>query len=186
MKLVAREGGRDIPLRDGLVLGRAEDCGAVLADESVSRHHARVERRSQDWWVVDLSSSNGTRVNGQRVTEFRLRPGDLVTVGSVAFDVVAPAAPVTAAKHAAPAAQVAAAGAEAAGPSAQAGRADSAASAELARLRAEARQVQRARGLGDLGQQPLRVRAFAFLLALLVLAGIFLGVRWLGHALAGP
>lgn len=170
MKLRARADGREIELRPSLVLGRADDCGAVVADDSVSRHHARFELRDDRWWLVDLGSSNGTRINGVKLKEGPVGPGDLVTLGSVAFDVLggaleAPAEPPPA--------------------SAPAPRGSAAVETERARLRAEARSLQRARGFGDLAQQSLAVRLFAAALALALMIGIALGVRWLGHVLAG-
>ncbi|MCA8978880.1 MAG: FHA domain-containing protein, partial [Planctomycetes bacterium] len=75
--------GRQIEVDDGAVLGRADDCDAVLRHLSVSRRHARVELKRAGWRVVDLGSRNGLFLNGERVkklfvedgTEFRL--GDL-------------------------------------------------------------------------------------------------------------
>ena len=58
----------------------------TLADETVSRWHASLERASYGWLLDDLGSTNGTRVNGWRVTSPNLvRAGDLVTFGSVTF-----------------------------------------------------------------------------------------------------
>ncbi len=51
-----------------VTLGRAADCEVVLpADETVSRQHARLDRREGGWTVTDLGSRNGTFVNGRRV-----------------------------------------------------------------------------------------------------------------------
>lgn len=77
------EVGRQVEVGDGAVLGRADDCDAVLRHLSVSRRHARLERKRAGWRVVDLGSRNGLFLNGERVkklfvedgTEFRL--GDL-------------------------------------------------------------------------------------------------------------
>ena len=66
-------------------VGRAGDNALVLKDFSVSRHHARLERRGDTWWVVDLGSTNGVKVNGRRVGSTRLRPGDQVTIGTTTF-----------------------------------------------------------------------------------------------------
>jgi pSer/pThr/pTyr-binding forkhead associated (FHA) protein len=64
------------------VLGRDADSGVVLdGDEFASGHHARVEPRADGVWIEDLGSTNGTFVNGERVTAERLSPGDVVRVG---------------------------------------------------------------------------------------------------------
>jgi hypothetical protein len=64
-----------------VVLGRAKDCDVVLDDPSVSRRHAEVRLKDDGHWVVDLGSTNGTEVNGQRVQEARLDAGDVITIG---------------------------------------------------------------------------------------------------------
>jgi hypothetical protein len=65
-----------------VLIGRASDAAVRLAESSASRRHAEV-RPSGDgsWVVVDLGSTNGTRVNGAAVTERRLEPGDTISVG---------------------------------------------------------------------------------------------------------
>jgi Protein of unknown function (DUF3662)/FHA domain len=65
-----------------LVLGRLPECAVVLDDPNVSRRHAEVRRRGSDVVVVDLGSTNGTRVNGIRVKEQLLNDGDEIEVGS--------------------------------------------------------------------------------------------------------
>jgi len=75
--------GKRVPLgEDPVTLGRLPDCDVVLSDPNVSRRHAEVRRRGNDFVVIDLGSTNGTRVNGAGVRERRLIDGDEVTVGS--------------------------------------------------------------------------------------------------------
>ena len=50
-----------------LTIGRAQGNSLQVQDTLVSREHSRIEWRGEDLWVVDLGSSNGTRVNGSRV-----------------------------------------------------------------------------------------------------------------------
>ena len=71
-------------------LGRSPDNDVILRDPATSGHHARLERRGDDFWVVDLGSTNGTFVNGESVQEKQLSHGDRLTVGqnSVHFAVV--------------------------------------------------------------------------------------------------
>ena len=62
-------------------IGRLPECDIVLSDPNVSRRHAEVRRRGNDFVVVDLGSTNGTKVNGAGVRERRLADGDDITVG---------------------------------------------------------------------------------------------------------
>jgi predicted component of type VI protein secretion system len=90
MKLIIEddEGGRrEVPLdREELTIGRKEDNVVYLPERNVSRRHARLWRREDGFVLEDLQSSNGTRVNGVRITEpIELRDGDLVTIGDYGF-----------------------------------------------------------------------------------------------------
>jgi len=67
-------------------IGRASDCDLTIADMTVSRVHARLERTAEGWLLTDLSSTNGTRVNGWRVRgRVRVRAGDLVSFGDAYY-----------------------------------------------------------------------------------------------------
>jgi len=67
-------------------IGRAMACDFTLADVSVSRWHARLYREDDQWLLSDLGSTNGTRVNGWRVTTgVPVKPGDQISFGSVSF-----------------------------------------------------------------------------------------------------
>lgn len=82
--LRASAGERSFPLRFvEATLGRALDNEVVLESNDVSRRHARLEPAGSVLRLVDLGSTNGTRVNGRRVAEHLLREGDLVELGSV-------------------------------------------------------------------------------------------------------
>jgi pSer/pThr/pTyr-binding forkhead associated (FHA) protein len=65
-----------------LSIGRLPECDVVLADKNVSRRHAEVRRQDGNIIVVDLGSTNGTRVNGAGVKERALADGDVITVGA--------------------------------------------------------------------------------------------------------
>jgi len=73
----------EVPLDgDALEVGRDEEIAIRLDQPLVSRRHARLERRGDAWVVVDLGSTNFTRVNGERVRREReLAHGDEVTLG---------------------------------------------------------------------------------------------------------
>jgi hypothetical protein len=75
--------GQRITLDEQLVrIGRLPDCGIQLADTNVSRHHAEIRPAGDGFVVADLGSTNGTKVNGVRVTERLLRDADEITVGT--------------------------------------------------------------------------------------------------------
>ena len=69
--------------RPVLTIGRSGDNDVVLVSDSVSRQHARIERRGNETFSVDLNSTNGTYLNdgAQRVELHRLSPGDRIKVG---------------------------------------------------------------------------------------------------------
>ena len=73
-----------------LRLGRSPDNDVILRDPATSGHHARLERRGDQFWVVDLGSTNGTFVNGESIQEKQLNHGDRLTVGqnSVHFSLI--------------------------------------------------------------------------------------------------
>lgn len=78
--------GQRLPLGDGTItIGRASDAAVRLSDTSVSRRHAEVRRTRDGWTVVDLGSTNGTRINGVPVTDRRLEDGDTITVGDASL-----------------------------------------------------------------------------------------------------
>jgi hypothetical protein len=65
-------------------LGRATDNDVVLLDAWVSLHHALIERRVEEWWLADLGSRNGTRLNGAPVTiPVLLADGDVIGIGQM-------------------------------------------------------------------------------------------------------
>jgi hypothetical protein len=68
------------------IIGRTLDCDLRIADLSVSRHHAQLDRGEDGWLLSDLDSHNGTRVNGWLVREpVPVRPGDILQFGSATF-----------------------------------------------------------------------------------------------------
>lgn len=71
--------------RDMTVVGRREDCDLRIPLGEVSRKHCRIVRDGDSLKLEDLGSSNGTFLNGQRVQEALLSPGDTIQVGPVVF-----------------------------------------------------------------------------------------------------
>ncbi len=71
---------------DFFSIGRDANCDLAIADMTVSRVHARLERTPEGWLLTDLTSTNGTRVNGWRVRgQVRVRAGDLVSFGDAQY-----------------------------------------------------------------------------------------------------
>jgi len=67
-------------------IGRDASCDLMIADMTVSRVHARLERTPDGWLLTDLASTNGTRVNGWRVRgQVPVRVGDLVSFGTAEY-----------------------------------------------------------------------------------------------------
>jgi adenylate cyclase len=77
---------RVLDLKDELSVGRTEGNDLILNHPSVSRKHARFDLRGEHWWVVDLKSTNGVKINGNLVTEAQVGAGDKISIGSVLVD----------------------------------------------------------------------------------------------------
>jgi hypothetical protein len=81
---------------DVLTIGRHPDSIVRLENASVSGHHATMNRHEDGWYVRDIGSSNGTRVNGAEIEEAKLADGDRVAFGDVQavyYEAEAPATP---------------------------------------------------------------------------------------------
>ncbi|MGB0685757.1 MAG: FHA domain-containing protein [Planctomycetota bacterium] len=165
MRLRRRDTDETRELTAGMTLGRLPSCDWSLDDASISRKHAEVREEGGQWWLVDLGSSNGSQVNGRKGERHRLRGGDLLTLGTVAFEIQDDAPP---AQEPAPAA---------AEPTPSRSQE---ADRERARLRQELRGDRRSRGFGDLSQQPLGIKLLALLICGAVMVGIVYGIRFLG------
>jgi len=87
LRLVPVSGQPIDVVKDQAVVGRDPSCEIVVADGSVSRRHARLERRSGLWWVVDQGSANGTYLNSLRIAEQALKNGQELRFGALAFRV---------------------------------------------------------------------------------------------------
>jgi pSer/pThr/pTyr-binding forkhead associated (FHA) protein len=80
--------GRTYTLSNALSIGRLDDNDIIIDDDTfISSHHARIEVRPEGVWVVDMKSTNGSFVNGQRLTgERSVRKGDRIQVGSTVLE----------------------------------------------------------------------------------------------------
>ena len=85
-QLIALDDGPDIPLGPApTVVGRHPGCDARLGSRRVSRHHCYLVRSDGEVVVRDLGSTNGTWINGHRIAEGRLRPGDELAIAGLRY-----------------------------------------------------------------------------------------------------
>ncbi len=86
--LVPSGGGEDIPLRkERILIGRRENCDIVLRFQNVSGQHCRLMLEQGYWFVKDLDSRNGTKVNGYRVARKRLDPGVILSIAKHSYEI---------------------------------------------------------------------------------------------------
>ncbi len=90
MKVIVVEEGVRSELefdRPVISIGRAIDNDIRIASPAVSRRHCRIETGPEGVWIIDLESSNGTLLNGQRVKRGLLKPGDNLRVGKAVLQI---------------------------------------------------------------------------------------------------
>jgi two-component system, cell cycle response regulator len=83
--------GKRFELKTDITLGRDRSNDIVIEAPDVSRQHARLERREHgEWWITDLVSRNGTRINAEMLHGTAvLANGDLIAIGGVIFKYIA-------------------------------------------------------------------------------------------------
>jgi adenylate cyclase len=87
-ELIPVGGGDDITLLKAEInIGRRESCDIVLRFPNVSAHHCQLNLVDGYWYVKDLGSSNGIKVNGVRCQEKRLDPGDTLAVAKHQYEI---------------------------------------------------------------------------------------------------
>lgn len=80
--------GKTLDIPEGtFVVGRAEDSDLIIASTRVSRKHCELANKGDTLTIRDAGSANGTIVNGARITEQALKPGDTVEVGPLTFTI---------------------------------------------------------------------------------------------------
>lgn len=80
--LVPTGGGDTIELiREVMTIGRRSSCDVCLKFPNISNIHCQMNFREGYWYIRDLNSTNGTKVNGDRVQEKLLHPEDLISIG---------------------------------------------------------------------------------------------------------
>src|SRR5213075_2112138 len=80
---------------DKTTIGRVEDNTFPIAEPSVSSHHCEVLLRGSDVVVRDLNSTNGTYINGEKVTESVIKPGQVLRLGQIEMRLETDAPPVS-------------------------------------------------------------------------------------------
>jgi adenylate cyclase len=87
-QLVPCGGGNPVALlKPRLVVGRAADCDLPISSGTVSSKHCLLEQRDGVWFVTDLASRNGIRIDGVRCQEGRLPPGSVLWIAQQRFQV---------------------------------------------------------------------------------------------------
>lgn len=82
-----KEAGREFVFeQESVLIGRTSDCDVVLYDPGVSRKHARIFSETAGYFVEDMGSSNGTKVNGSIIKKKQLADGDAISLGPVVFN----------------------------------------------------------------------------------------------------
>lgn len=76
--------GRTFEFRGEAVIGRSRTSDVLVEEETVSRRHARLGHDTTGWWIEDLGSANGSRINGQRLTSgVGIKDGDRIVLGKL-------------------------------------------------------------------------------------------------------
>jgi pSer/pThr/pTyr-binding forkhead associated (FHA) protein len=70
-----------------ILIGRGEDCDLQFEDEWISRHHCKIWAEGSNIWVEDLTSTNGTFLDGQMIEKQNILPGSKVQVGKIVLTV---------------------------------------------------------------------------------------------------
>jgi pSer/pThr/pTyr-binding forkhead associated (FHA) protein len=97
---LVQENGKPVRVEEGqeITIGRAFDNSIYIDDASVSRHHAVIKWKKGMMYITDLSSTNGTFVNSEKITSgyyYELNYSDEIRVGNIALMVVDEAAVIT-------------------------------------------------------------------------------------------
>lgn len=85
VKLAGDVAWESFELGDTVLIGRSADTQVTIPDKSISRHHARITQSDEGFFVEDLGSTNGTFVNGRRISRKLLKDGDEIRLRKTIF-----------------------------------------------------------------------------------------------------
>lgn len=71
-----------LEMNQELIIGRSSELEMVLIEDMVSRHHAKITTTDEEIFIEDLGSTNGTFVNGEKITKCKLKEGDRILIGT--------------------------------------------------------------------------------------------------------
>ncbi|MFC1533923.1 FHA domain-containing protein [Thermodesulfobacteriota bacterium] len=83
LEVLGKKGKKIILGEEEVIIGRIPDCDIQLLVENVSREHARIIYRNEEYQIEDLGSTNGIYLNGIKVQKCILRDNDLIEIGGV-------------------------------------------------------------------------------------------------------
>lgn len=83
--IVLEDGRRIVLGQSPVTIGRLEECEIQINDSNASRRHAELRREGGAVFVHDLSSTNGTKVNGIPISHHQLSNGDVITIGATSL-----------------------------------------------------------------------------------------------------
>lgn len=90
LEVLSPEFSSSVPVTGSVVVGRGKECDIRLDDKLSSRSHARIDWDGNTLHVEDLGTTNGTKVNGEKIRQAtRLQAGDLILVGKTVLRVIA-------------------------------------------------------------------------------------------------
>lgn len=82
--------GKTFAVGKEMIIGRQQDCDIPVPAEEISRHHAKVKPTADGLSVEDMGSANGTFINGKRVQQGLLKPGEELRLDTIRFLLIAP------------------------------------------------------------------------------------------------
>ena len=75
--------GQTVLLSHNMTIGRSSSNTVVIEEQTISGQHAKIEYSEQEYILIDLDSTNGTFVNGNKVSQSAIKKGDTVKMGKV-------------------------------------------------------------------------------------------------------
>jgi pSer/pThr/pTyr-binding forkhead associated (FHA) protein len=82
--------GKNIAVKSRMVIGRESNCDIPIPIEHLSRKHAELFFEGNQLYIKDLNSSNGTYLNGKKISKAKLNPGDKIKLDVVSFEIIGP------------------------------------------------------------------------------------------------